>query len=284
METLADKIGKEAFIRLKPLIGEPLTVFCLCAVLNLPYLQHAAVESWDDYVDGFDGNEFFTDGVTDINSVILDGMESKERWEIVWGDGYSENDYKRLDEQYRIMTAQLDVAGGVIDPQQRETARYCARLALEREKLILKPDKENIAMAKSLDEMIRKNLSDCDMRKTDQLPSQKQRLDGFVDALRKKTGLGGEMTQEDVLSVFYAWCQKKKYPMTTDAADHLLLSILRTMAKNDDLPVPAGLQPEDGFSIFEREFEKKPNLAEKEAYKYLSIEPGTAILRNERLV
>lgn len=270
MAAATGKEQRDAYARLRAVIGPALTVYCLCAVYDVPFDAEAAdgAETWAEYAKEAPEGRTFAEGETDVNAALLAGMDREERWETVWGDGYSENDYRRLDDLYRTMTAQLDAAGGLIDKQQEDTARYCSRLALEREKLIRRPDKDNVAMAKNLDDMIRKNLQDCNMRKADQLPTQKQRLDGFVDAMKKKWGLGAEMTREDVLNVFYAWCKRKKYTMTTDAADHMLLAILKTMAKNADQPEPDDLELAFRMGEYSEEFEELPNEEEEEVYRY----------------
>lgn len=263
-----------AFSRLESVIGSELALFCLCAVFNVPYESGSEAESWIQYMAEKEGEEF-TNGVTDVQIAMLADMPSQERWETLWGDGYTEADYKQLDDLYRTMTSQLDATGG-IDRQQEDTARTCAMMALEHRKLIRKADKDSVAMAKQYDQMIRDNLKDSNMRKADILPTQAQRLDGFVDALRK-SGLSPEMTQEDVLNVFFAWLKKKKYPeMTTDAADWMLLSILRTMAKNDDLVEPMELDEDMSLAAFESEFAEEPNEQENEAYEYLGLVRGGA--------
>lgn len=273
-----EQAREAVYARVCQTLVPPLAIFCLCAAYDLPY--HAALadsDTWEEYEDAVrkaHGGETFADGETDYGAAELAGMDRDERWRSVWGEGYSENEYTRLDDLYRTMTAQLDAAGGLIDKQQEDTARYCSQLALQREKLTRKGDKESIDMAAKLDKMIRDNLKDCNMRKADVLPSQKQRLDGFVDALRKKCGLDAEMTQEDVLHAFYRWCKRKRYPMTTDAADHALLSILRTMAKNDDLPEPTDLEPRMRFAPFASEFTDEPNAQEIENYDYLGLVRG----------
>lgn len=276
------KEQKQAFDRLCETFSPSLAAFCLCAVYNVPFDAEIEAEHWEEYLAGLNQvghGEGFADGQTDVNAAILGGMDEQERWERVWGFGnektpYSENDYRRLDELYKSMTAQLDSVGGLIDKQQEDTARTCARMALQRDKLILSRNKDDVATAKNFDEMIRKNLADCNMRKADILPSQKQRLDGFVDALKKRTDLTPDMTQEDVLQVFYDWLHKKKYPITTDAADHMLLSIQRTMAKNNDMPEPTDLERSMRFDAFASEFAPEPNEQERETYEYLHLLRG----------
>ena len=268
------------FARLNATIGRDMTLFCMCAVLDVPYVSENDAETWGEYLDGVEKGEF-SDGETDVNAALLAGMPTQDRWETVWGEGYSEADYRRLDDLYRTMTSQLDSTGG-LDPQQRDTAKTCARMALNRDKLISNyKDKDSIDTASKFDRMIRENLKDSNMRKADILPAQAQRLDGFVDALRKN-GLTPEMTQDDVFEWFYRQCKKKKYDMTTDAADWMLLSILRTMAKNNDQMEPVELEEDMSLAAFESEFADEPNEHEKQTYEYLGFVRGGATKQQEK--
>lgn len=268
---------KMIYSRLVSHLGHYLARFCLCAVFDVPFDPEIEAESWEEYRKEVSGT--FTDGETDVNTAIMAGMPTEERWKTVWGDDYSESDYRQLDELYRTMTSQLDATGG-IDRQQEDTARTCAMMALEHRKLIRKADKDSVTMAKQYDQMIRDNLRDSNMRKADILPSQAQRLDGFVDAMRK-AGLNVDMTADDVFEWFFIKCKEKKYEMTTDAADWMLLSILRTMAKNDDLPEPMDLDEDMSLAAFESEFAPEPNEAENEAYEYLGIVRGGATMKRK---
>lgn len=261
------------FSRLQAVIGRDMALYCMCAVCDVPYRPDNEAETWTQYREEAGDGEF-TDGEKNANAALLAGMPTRDRWETVWGDGYSEADYRQLDDLYRTMTAQLDSTGG-IDPQQDDTARTCARMALNRNKLILNyRDKDSISTANTLDKMIRDNLKDSNMRKADILPSAQQRPDGFVDALKKKYGLTAEMTKDDVMRAFYNWCKSKHYPETVDAAEHYMMAILRTMQKNDDLPESTDLP--EGFDLgpYEAEFEKEPNEAETDAYEYLNLVRG----------
>lgn len=262
---------KMIYTRLVPHLGHHLTRFCLCAVFDVAFDADIKADGWEKYVKSVKGT--FADGDMDINSALMAGMDAEDRWATVWGDGYSENDYKQLDDLYRTMTAQLDDTGG-IDRQQDDTARTCAMMALQRNKLIRSRDKDDISMAKNLDDMIRKNLQDSNMRKADILPSAQQRPDGFVDALKKKLGLKMDMTKEDVMQAFFNWCRSKRYPETVDAEEHAMMAILRTMQKNDDLPEPSDLPTELDFGPYEAQFEKEPNEMEEDAYSYLGLVRG----------
>lgn len=254
-----------AYERLCCTLPKPLALYCLCAVADVAYTP-TEVDRWSDYATA--GS--FDEGVTDYNTAFMAGMDEQTRWATVWGDGYSENDYKRLDELYMTMTAQLDGVG-IIDRQQEDTARTCARMGLQRDKLILSTNKDDVKAAKDFDEMIRKNLADAAMRKADILPSQKQRLDGIVDALRKKYGVDGDLTMDQACEVFFKWCRQRKHPQTIDAEEHALLAIIRNIQKNDDMPEPAELPGDMRLTGFSNEFAEEPNEQEEEAYRYLHL-------------
>ena len=270
---MADSEQEIVFSRLKSLIGIDVALYCMCAVFNLPYVADNGAETWREYADA-NGEGDFSSGEIDVNAALLSGLEQNERWTTIWGDGYSEADYKQLDDLYRTMTAQLDATGG-IDRQQDDAARTCARMALNRNKLILNyQDKDSITTANTLDKMIRENLKDANMRKADILPSAQQRPDGFVDALKKKYGLTLEMTKDDVMQAFFNWCRSKHYPETVDAEEHALMAILRTMQKNDDLPEPVDLPDGVNFGAYAAQFEREPNETEQDTYEYLGLVRG----------
>lgn len=255
------------FIRLQSAIGRDMALYCMCAVLNIPYDADSDAESWEEYRSAAGKGEF-TDGETDVNAAFLAGMPTAERWATLWGDGYSEGDYRQLDDLYRTMTAQLDSTGG-IDRQQDDTARTCALMALQRNKLIRRADKDSVAMAKQYDAMIRDNLKDSNMRKADILPTATQKLPTIVDVLRKNLNLNVDnFTQDDVWAAFYAWCKKKKYPFTMDAVEHIIMLILNLVQKNDDMQELYQAPDNMDFGPYEAEFEREPNEAEKEAYEY----------------
>lgn len=256
------------YMRLAPIIGREMTLYCMCAVLNLRYSAGSGAESWAEYAESVEKGEF-ADGETEANEALLAGMPTQDRWETLWGEGYSEADYKQLDDLYRTMTAQLDATGG-IDPQQDDTARTCARMALNRNKLISNyKDKDAISTANTLDKMIRDNLKDSNMRKADILPTATQKLPTIVDVLRKNLKLNiDNFTQDDVWAAFYAWCKKKKYPFTMDAVEHILMLILNLIQKNDDMQELYKAPGEMDFGPYEAEFEKEPNEIENEVYEY----------------
>ena len=264
----------EIYPRLESVIGRQLAFYCLCAVCDIPFAPEDADKEtgWDEYEDAHKKGRF-ADCDTDVSAAILAGMDESERWRTIWGEDYTEAEYRQLDDLYRTMTEQLDATGG-IDRQQDDTARTCAIMALQRNKLLRSKDKDEVTMAKTFDQMIRDNLKDSNMRKADILPSQQQRPDGFVDALKKKTGLTPDMTKDQVMQAFFTWCRSKHYPETIDAEEHAMMAILRTMQKNDDMPEPQDLPSEFDFGPYEAQFEREPNEMEEDAYNYLGLVRG----------
>lgn len=271
---------QKIFLRLSETMDADLAIFCICAVADVPYLPEIEATSWKKYIDLVrenDGGETacFADGETDVNEVLKNGMEEQERWLLEWGVGteehpYSENDYRQLDALFYTMTGQLDRIGS-LTKQQEDTARICAVWGLQRAKASARMDKESIDMAAKLDKMIRENLADCNMRSRDILPTQEQRPDGFVDALRNKYGLSAEMTKEDVLEAFYKWCRQRNYPQTVDAEEKALLAIIQTIQRNNDLPVDQELPDYGKLGEFGFEFADIPNEDEQNAYSYLGL-------------
>ena len=125
-EHMENKHEDIVYSRLASRVGHHIALFCLCAVSDVLYDPEIEANSWSEYKEIAKGD--FEGGETDINAAILAGMDRQDRWETIWGDGYSESDYKQLDDLYRTMTAQLDATGG-IDRQQEDAARTCARMA-----------------------------------------------------------------------------------------------------------------------------------------------------------
>lgn len=271
----------KALQRLTITLGRDMALFCVCAVADLPYVPDTEVENFDGYISFVESEaqgSTFEEGDIDVSDVLRQGMSDEERWFHDWGVGdsanpYTEKQYRQLDDFYKTMTAQLDDLGA-LTKQQEDTARTCAIWALQRAEKSAKGDRDSIEIAAKLDKLIRDNLADCNMRSRDILPSQQQRPDGFVDALKKKYGLTAEMTKDEVLEAFYNWCKERNYPQTVDAEEKALLAIIQTIQKNNDLPVDQELPEELELGEFGFEFSTEPNEDEKATYDYLGLVRG----------
>ena len=272
---------QRVYSRLRQFMSHEVAVYILCAVSNTPYFPGAEATNWKTYDMFLQENSIpdsevqptFENGVTDIELALTHGLTQEELWLENWGSGdeersYTEKQYKRLDSLYKIMTGQLADIGS-LTRQQEDTARFCAMCALQREELIAKGGKDNITMASNLDAMIRKNLEDCAMRTRDILPTQIQRIDGIVDALKRKYGLQMDMSYDEVMEAFRAWTKERDYPQTVDAEEHAIQAIINTMLQNNDQPQVVELPVR--LRDFGCEFASRANEEEIAAIGYLGL-------------
>lgn len=268
-DALAEKIGPDA------------ATYCICAAADVPYNPKIQAKNWASYIQKLKNKVTvgFAKGETDPKSVFSRGMGELERWQAEWGIGdpdnpYTPTDYRRLDEILRTLSARN--AGGM-DAQQEFTLRYCAQLALLREKSFVKGDKESVAKAKDLDKMVNDNLAAENLRKKDEGPETTARIDGIVEAIKKKHGFGVELTKEQATEMCAKWLISHNYSCTRDAAEQAILAIINASRVNGDLPTMPELPKEFGLSDFDHEFQKPSSAVrarEKSVYDYLGLARG----------
>ncbi len=282
---LPDLFGKEKepagrWAELASLLGPDMANYILCAYMDVEYNPRIAARSWDDYlVRRVEKDSKFRDGETDILSTVKKGLADKERWAAEWGVGskenpYSPDDYRRLDEILKTLSSRN--AGGM-DAQQEYTLRNCAQMALLREKCIAKGDKESIDKAKGLDKMIQDNLAAENLRKKDVNIEQAARLDGIVDAVKKKYGFGVELTQEQAVEMCSKWLVSHRYSCTRDAAEHMLFAIMNSIRVNSDVPTMFELPQYGQLDRYQHEFAPENSAAvkrERPVYEYLGLSRG----------
>ena len=279
-----DEISTEnerRFTRMRQTLGQELAIFCMCAAMDVPYAEKTEAENWTDYLEtltegGIDVHGGFASGVTNVRVATQNDMSDKERWRDVWGvgnpkDPYTESDYRRLDHLFRTYSARLMSTGGC-DEQQEFMLRSVCMDQLLAEKFRDSGTKEGIEIYTKINKTIQDKLGSENLRKKDILPQQEQRIDGFVDALKKKHGIDASSTYEEVVAACSKWLVSHRYPMTRDAADHMLLSIVNCTRMNNDAPELTELPKGAGFSAECCEFADEPNDMEKEAYDYLGLE------------
>lgn len=262
--------------QLKEILDENLALFCMCAVANVAYDPDIDHVSFEDYKEQAKGKRF-KDGILQIETKPIDSVQMKEVWKKKWGIGneekpYTVEDYQALDETFETYASRLKRAGGM-DALQEDTLRVCSRMRLEADKALAKGGKDNIGIASTLNKLIQDNLSSEQLRKKDAKPIETARIDGIVDAITKKYGVSIEMTYEEAIEVCSRWLMSHKYPMTMDAAEHVLLSIINCTRSNNDMQEYAELPEVFKFKdAMQYEFETSPNEEEKETYKYLGIQ------------
>lgn len=260
---------------LSKLIGEDLALYCLCAVCNIPFSIDIEYEDFSDYrSESTTIGRRFEDGTIDVRQALKRTESDIDRWKNVWGIGdedkpYTEDDYKRLDDLFATYSSRLQRAGGM-DALQDDTLRVCSKMRLEADKALAKGGKDNISIASTLNKMIQDNLSSEQLRKKDAKPVDTARIDGIVEALAKKYGVGMKMTRDDAIRVCSEWLMSHNYPVTMDAAERMIEVIINCTRSNNDLPELNGLP--DDMKLGEEymhEFAQTPNEIEKDVYRYL---------------
>lgn len=267
--------------RLNETLGQDIAFFIVCAWVDIPYKPKIAAKSWETYVAKLKDNwkKDFKDGETDIRGAVKNGMSEQERWESEWGLGdksnpYTPSDYRRMDEIMKTLSARN---GEAMDAQQEFTLRYCSQMALLREKNLVKGDTDSVSKAKVLDKMIQDNLASENLRKKDAGPELVARMDGIVEAMKKKYGFGAELTRAQAEEACAKWLTERHYSCTKDAAEHALLSLINATRINSDLPVLPELPTEAQLAAHAREFENALSGAserEKAVYEYLGLKRG----------
>lgn len=275
----------QRFEALRAVIGTDAAIYVMCAYLDLPYDPDVTVRSWDGYLKSVrakNAEARFQDGETDIRSALEEGMADVDRWKREWGVGdeespYSAEDYRRLDEIFKTLAARLQGSGGY-DAQQEFTLRNCSHMALLREKCIRKGDKESVSKAKDLDKMISDNLAAENLRKKDEKPQQTARLDGIVEAIGRKYGVGLFSTYDQVMEAIVRWLnEKRRYANSQDAAEQGLMAIINCTRNNSDMPILTETPSDVFLDQYAGEFDNSAGEREREkpVYDYLGVKPRT---------
>lgn len=277
----------KANARLKMLentIGRELALYCMCATADRPLIQSIEYNTWEDYITKIIADKEmadlrFKDGVTDINAISGEYEDDIDKWQDVWGTGFTVQEYQRLDALFATYSERLIRAGGM-DAKQEDTLRVCTKMRLEADKALQAGGKANIDIAFKLNKMIQENLSEENLRKKDEKPIEQVRIDTIIDSLEKagmtKNGkiLALPELQEQLLRRLGALGGKPshKYPYTLDAADQMIYMIANNMYKNDSLPeiseLPDNMRFDENVSA---EFSPEPNEDEIEAYTKLGL-------------
>lgn len=268
--------AKIRFRDLKDTVGKNLALFICCAFCNLPYIEDVKADAFDGYLLAIGSSKKFRDGITDYAAAAESKRTKEERWQAEWGFGaennkYTETDYTELDKLFERYSSRLVAAGGY-DKMQEDTLRHCCRLALERNKCVAKGGKENVDMAAKLDKMIQDNLGSENLRKKDAKPVDEAKVDAITAQMEKKFKLAMDMTKDQFFAAYHQWLRKNHYPITADAAEHGLLTIINATRRNNDEQEMTELPKEMRFPADSEEFEKAPNKQEEKVYEYLDIE------------
>ncbi len=285
-----------------PGVGYKMAIFLACLFFNVPYLPEVVADAgkfskaskgkWKGYLMALrawhrEGHteSAAVDGITDIRKAfngematlqVSDDMLSAEDYKSLerarkerWGDGpadepYTQEDYEAMDKNYAALTADRAY---VSDQAEAAIVRIC-KWTLVQERCF---DKQDYDSAKKIGDLIKAEKEGEQLRKKDELPQDRVRLDDIVQAV-ERAGLHimdyDELCRELATKAFHA-----PYPYWRDAADQMLLAIRNCTAWNegqeevDRLPDAYAIQ--DTLGEFAAENDEKG----QQIYRDLGIVP-----------
>ena len=294
---------QKVFMWLSSVIGYKLSMFFMCAMMNLPYLPNLFDEAkkyqvgegkgaWVGYViavrkadkERGGGLRGFEHGLTDIKKAfktyktleVDDEMLSAEEYQNgvkaqleLWGTGptespYTPDDYEILNKQYNALTEERPNRNA-----QAELAiiRIC-KWTLEQEKCFAKKE---FAEAQKIGSLIEKEMASEELRRKDAKAQNMARLDDIVLAV-ERAGLNIP-DEDELLTMLANHAFHKTYPITRDAADQMLLQIINASRWNEGLQefdrLPNNLKITDELG----EFSTAQDSTEKYLYRELQLVP-----------
>ena len=290
------------YVQLAKLVGSDLAYFYCCVKFDVPYVPQQLKYAykyvreygpWGAYITSLrfakwhmkDGRwAGFEDGTVAIKQAFRQladlGAESPEEYlehrerdkaenKAFWGEGdglekYTQKDYDALN---RVFDAMIEGRSGI--SQQSEMAiKDIARWTLERDKLMAAKEFDD---AKKVDGMIEKLKESEQLRKKDELPQDRARLDDIVKAV-ERAGLN-MMNYDELCRQLSTYLFHSPYGYTRDAADQMLLLIRNATAFNENVPEIDRLP--DEFAVVDTlgEFAQEADDKEKSIYKELGVAP-----------
>lgn len=280
--------------------GYKTAMFLCAAAFNVPYLPEfldegkktgGKSETWLGYLSALRKHEIdrqgkgFSDGVTDLQKAfggelgtleVDDYMLNDEEYKAGhaaqvkdWGYGpderpYTQEDYDALD-GFRDAMIENRVN---VSAQAELAIKNISMMRLEQRKCLYSGD---FAKAKQLEDMIAKEMEAEQLRKKDELPQDRVRLDDIVLAC-ERAGLLGK-SYDELVHILSRKMFHSRYGYTRDAADQMILLIRNATAWNegrmevDRLPDEMAMQDPLG------EFAKTPDEMERQTYKDLQLTP-----------
>ena len=292
------------YLRLAKVVGSDLAYFYCCIKYDVPYLPKAIQASykykrefgpWGGYITALRAARWhykkerwagFADGVVEIKKAFKelsdlgaespeellerrerDKSENKEFWGKSYGadsEPYTDADYEALNRVYDAMTE----GRSGISTQSQMAIQDIARWTLERDKLMAAKEFDD---AKKVDAMIEKLKESEQLRKKDELPQDRARLDDIVKAV-ERAGLN-MMNYDELCKQLGQYMFHTPYGYTRDAADQMLLYIRNCTAFNEGVAEVDRLPDEFAITDTLGEFAKERDGAEKQVYKDLGITP-----------
>lgn len=292
------------YLQLAKTVGSDLAYFYCCVKFDVPYVPKTIKASykfrreygpWGGYITALRAAHWhtkrdrwsgFADGMVEIKKAFRElsdlGAESPEEllerrdrdkseniefWGKSYGtdsEPYTAADYEALNRVYDAMTE----GRSGISTQSQIAIQDIARWTLERDKLMAAKEFDD---AKKVDAMIEKLKESEQLRKKDELPQDRARLDDIVKAV-ERAGLN-LMNYDELCRQLSKYMFHTPYGYTRDAADQMLLYIRNATAFNEGVAEVDRLP--DEFTIVDTlgEFAQERDDTEKQTYKDLGISP-----------
>ena len=186
-----------------------------------------------------------------------------------WGYGpekqpYTQEDYDKLDGIFDAIASNRANLGD----QAKLAIQKIAKWTLEQDRCFNKGDFDG---AKRLQDIIKIEMENEQLRKKDSLPSDSARIDDIVMAI-EQAGLH-IMDYKELCTELANHSFHRTYPYTRDAADQMLLLIRNATAWNEGRAEVASLPPEFRITDELGEFAREQDETEKEIYDELGIAP-----------
>lgn len=291
------------FMDLAKEVGSDLAYFFCCVKFDVPYMVKPLKSSykyssergpWGGYITALRAARWhqrddrwagFKDGITNIKQAVKElqdlGAESPEE-ELerkeqdladnieFWGAGpggqkkYTEADFVLLN---RVWNAMTEGRSGLSE-QSKMAIQTIAKWTLERDKLMAAKEFDD---AKKIDAMIEKLKESEQLRKKDELPQDRARLDDIVQAV-ERAGLK-LYDYEELKKQLATYMFHTPYGYTRDAADQMLLLIRNCTAFNEGVAEVDRLEKEYAIVDNLGEFAPEADDRERETYKELGMTP-----------
>ena len=264
-------------------------LFYCCHAFNLPYSPKVIEEMtanqngvWYEYVkrlqsgttDDFGSREVktWTDGITDIAEAFggefpvlpitgdvlvanMREMSDRDRWNIEWGEDRSDEDCRKADDRYMMMTASR--GGGAVPPIVSMYLHDAILCMIDR-------DKQKDSMeAKRYQEMTDKIMASDAVKNWMTGKKESIRVDNVVSYMENAGAMhnGFFLGYDEVVKALSG--MRGKYNMSLDVIDEEMLCFLNTMRKNSgenelsSLPLSAQVKDIKGELLSEQSAEEK---------------------------
>lgn len=275
-------------------------LFYACIAYGVPY-KPSVIESmvanqngvWYEYVKKLQSHyigqtdakiEVWTDGITDITEAFggdfpvlaitgdvmvsnLSELPDEKRWELEWGEGWTVEDYKLMDNRYMMLASEFK--GAPIPPRVDMNLHDIVKFMLLRDQNM----KNDSMTAKRYQEMIDKIMSGEDLRARDSRKSEAIKIDKLVERLEA----GGAIKNHSLLSYeeLLEWLRNQhgSYQTSIDVVDEMIMCIANTTRRNSGLSELDRLPKDGQVKDIHGELLPKMTEAEKEVMRYLGTTP-----------